>query len=204
MPEARLRRAGVNAQTRIALPSPRFLSQFTRGPGTFRHTPRDPAFGTRQNFRGALTEFLPISGAHSPTLFRIQPCEVTHRRGNRNQTGRGCLDSLIPDATATLDPSGSPHLEFESAVLLLKGGAVLAVSGTLHRRVETRTFKVDGETCGPLSRRIHDRTSPTNVEDLQVGTSSGKQAVHAVSSDVNSALGCNEKTNIPRPSCSIA
>lgn len=80
--------------------------------------------------------------------------KVPPRRRNRDQTARSRLNPLVPNATATLDPSRPPHLEFESAVLLLKRGAVLAVSGTLQRRVETRTFEVDGETCGLLSRRF--------------------------------------------------
>ena len=198
MPEARLGWARVNLQTRIILSSPCVLSQVTRTPRTLRHSGCDPAFGARQNFRETLAKFLPISSAHSPALFRIQLCEVTHSRRNRDQTARGGPNPLLPNATATIDPSGTPHLGFESAVLLLKGGAVFVVGGTLHDRAETRTFEVDGETCGSLSRRVHDRTSSANADDVQIGRSCIEQAVDGISSGVKSVLDRGGKTNIPR------
>lgn len=204
MPEARLGGAGIHVQTRIVLARLSFLGQFTRGPGTFRHTRRDPAFWTPQNFRRTMTNFLQIGNAHSAALFRIQLCEVTNRRGNRNQTARIYLNPLLSNSTAALYPSKYPYATFETAVLLLKGGAVLAVSGTLHRRKEARTFEIDGETCGPLSRRVHDRTSTANAEDEHIAASSAEQVVHCTSSGVKSVLDCGGKTNIPRPSCSIA
>ena len=159
VPEARLDGTGIDVEAGIVLPLADLCREFTRGPGTLRHARFDQAFGTRRGLRLPAKDLPAIGGSNLPALPRAQFRDAADGRRHWDQSDRCCLCSGFPKTAAPLDACTAPKPDIETAVLLLKGAAVLAVSRAPDDGNDACALEEDRQPGGTHSRALHSRAS---------------------------------------------
>lgn len=201
VPEAWQCGTGVHVQAWIVLLSADLLGEFARGPGALWHAGCYPAFRARRSLRRPAAHFFLVKYAPLLAPFSIDLPHGRHLRRNGNERKRRGERSVLPDSSATFNSCAPTKLRIETFVLLIQKLAVLPVTGAPNDRNYPRAVKVDGKARGPLSRRIHDRTSVWKHWDSRLGFSTTRQGVqvsHSCFSCWPSSFG--GRTKMPNPS----